>query len=147
MSETLHTVAREPPSDVGTDSAVVALRVTEMAKRFGSTEALRDCSFELRQGEVHAILGENGSGKSTLVKILAGVHRPDDGLIELWGAQHRRIPSPQAAIRAGIVTVFQEVLVVGQRTVLDNIWLGADGLVKKHAPDSHKRARAREVLG
>ena len=132
-------MASESSSDVGTGNEVIAVRVTQMAKRFGSTEALRDCSFELRQGEVHAILGENGSGKSTLVKILAGVHRPDEGLIELQGALHRRIPSPQAAIREGIVTVFQEVLVVGQRTVLDNVWLGADGLVRKHASDTHKR--------
>jgi ABC-type sugar transport system ATPase subunit len=144
--EILHTLANESSPDVGTGSDVVALRVTGMAKRFGSTEALRDCSFELKQGEVHAILGENGSGKSTLVKILAGVHRPDDGLIELWGAEHRRMPSPQAAIRAGVVTVFQEVLVVSQRTVLDNIWLGADGLVRKAASDDRKRARAQDVL-
>jgi ABC-type sugar transport system ATPase subunit len=143
----MHSAASESPSDVGTGNAIVALRVTQMAKRFGSTEALRDCSFELRQGEVHAILGENGSGKSTLVKILAGVHRPDDGLVELWGERHRHVSSPQAAIRAGIVTVFQEVLVVGQRSVVDNVWLGADGLVRKHAPDSVKRVRAREVLG
>ena len=139
-------MASESSSDVGTGNEVIAVRVTQMAKRFGSTEALRDCSFELRQGEVHAILGENGSGKSTLVKILAGVHRPDEGLIEVQGAQHRRIPSPQAAIRAGIITVFQEVLVVGQRTVLDNVWLGADGLVRKRASDTHKRTRALAVL-
>ena len=135
------------PEAVDAAAGAVALRVTDVAKRFGSTEALRACTFELRVGEVHAILGENGSGKSTLVKILAGVHRPDTGLIELWGDEYRRIPSPQASIKAGIVTVFQEVLVVGQRTVLDNVWLGADGLAKKHAPDSYKRTRAQEVLG
>jgi ABC-type sugar transport system ATPase subunit len=121
--------------------------VTDIAKRFGSTEALRACTFDLRAGEVHAILGENGSGKSTLVKILAGVHRPDSGRIHLAGAELDRIASPQASIAAGIVTVFQEVLVVGQRTVLDNVWLGADGLVRKHASDAVKRARAREILG
>src|SRR5262249_2430976 len=104
-------------------------------------------TFELRVGEVHAILGENGSGKSTLVKILAGVHRPDSGLIALWGDEHQRIPSPHASLGAGIVTVFQEVLVAGQRTVLDNLWLGADGLVRKHASDGDKRKRAGEVLG
>ncbi|HZQ02904.1 MAG TPA: sugar ABC transporter ATP-binding protein [Gaiellaceae bacterium] len=124
----------------------VPLRVTGVAKRFGSTEALRDCSFELRAGEVHAILGENGSGKSTLVKILAGVHRPDEGVLELDGVEQNRIRSPRASIRAGIVTVFQEVLVVGQRSLLDNVWLGADGLVRKHRSQAEKRQRARAVL-
>ena len=75
------------------------------------------------------------------------MHRPDAGLIELWGSEYKRIPSPQAAIQVGIVTVFQEVLVVGLRTVLDNVWLGADGLVRKQTTESHKRGRAREVLG
>jgi ABC-type sugar transport system ATPase subunit len=122
------------------------LRVEHLAKRFGSTEALRDCTFELLHGEVHAILGENGSGKSTLVKILAGVHRPDSGLLELEGEPQNRIPTPQASMRAGIVTVFQEVLVVPQRTVLDNVWLGADGLVRKCARPAEKRERATAVL-
>jgi len=124
----------------------VPLRVTRVAKRFGSTEALRDCSFELRSGEVHAILGENGSGKSTLVKILAGVHRPDEGELELDGVAQERIRSPRAAIAAGIVTVFQEVLVVGQRSLLDNVWLGADGLVRKQRTQAEKRQRAHQVL-
>jgi ABC-type sugar transport system ATPase subunit len=147
VTDTIRNVAEEPSAERRAGDPEVVLRVTGMAKRFGSTEALRDCSFELRRGEVHAILGENGSGKSTLVKILAGVHRPDAGLIELWGTEHKRIASPQAAIQEGIVTVFQEVLVVGLRTVLDNVWLGADGLVRKQTTESHKRARAREVLG
>ena len=146
MTETSQSAATGRPADVQFADAV-ALRVTEVAKRFGSTEALRNCSFELRSGEVHAILGENGSGKSTLVKILAGVHRPDAGRIELWGAQYERFASPQASIAAGIVTVFQEILVAGKRTVLDNVWLGADGIIKKTARVSEKRARASEVLG
>jgi ABC-type sugar transport system ATPase subunit len=125
----------------------VLLRVTEVSKRFGSTEALRNCSFDLRAGEVHAILGENGSGKSTLVKILAGVHRPDAGTIELDAVGQHRVRTPRAAMRAGVVTVFQEVLVAGQRTVLDNVWLGADGLARNYLPLAAKRERAREVLG
>jgi ABC-type sugar transport system ATPase subunit len=147
VTDTIRNVVEEPSAERRADDPEVVLRATGLAKRFGSTEALRDCSFELRRGEVHAILGENGSGKSTLVKILAGVHRPDAGLIELWGAEHKRIASPQAAIQEGIVTVFQEVLVVGLRTVLDNVWLGADGLVRKRTTESHKRERAVEVLG
>src|SRR5262245_27029731 len=147
VTETSPTVASEPSAGVRADDSAVVLGTTQLAKRFGSTEALRNCTFDLRKGEVHAILGENGSGKSTLVKVLAGVHRPDSGLIRLWGAEHQRMTSPEASIEAGIVTVFQEVLVVGQRTVLENVWLGADGLVRKHASDDEKRIRARDVLG
>jgi ABC-type sugar transport system ATPase subunit len=67
-------------------------------------------------------------------------------LIKLWGTEHDRISSPQAAMQAGIVTVFQEVLVVGLRTILDNVWLGSDGLVRKQTTESYKRQRARDVL-
>jgi ABC-type sugar transport system ATPase subunit len=145
-SQTAQAPSPEQPSP-GASEPSVALRVTDVAKRFGSTEALRGCSFELRTGEVHAILGENGSGKSTLVKILAGVHRPDAGRIEVWGEEHHRFPTPQASIDTGIVTVFQEVLVAGQRTVVDNVFLGSDRLLRSTASGADKRARARELLG
>ena len=65
----------------------ILVRVEHVAKAFGPTQALRDCSFELRAGEVHALAGENGSGKSTLVKILSGVHAPDSGRVEVAGAE------------------------------------------------------------
>ena len=74
----------------------VVLRVSGLAKAFGATQALRDCSLELRRGEVHVLMGENGSGKSTLVKILSGVHRPDSGTIEMPAAASSRT-SPRRA--------------------------------------------------
>jgi ABC-type sugar transport system ATPase subunit len=122
-----------------------ALTVSGLAKSFGTTRALRSCSFELRRGEVHAIVGENGSGKSTLVKIVSGVHRPDAGHISLDREVARR-RSPRAARQAGIATVFQEVLVVGPQSVLENVWLGTDGLVRRSVAPAQKRARAKEVL-
>lgn len=128
------------------DDPAVALRVRSVGKRFGPTIALRDASLELRAGEIHALVGENGSGKSTLVKILSGVHAPTSGAIELEGVAHAAFRSPRAAQAAGVVTVFQEVLSVGGRTVLDNLWLGADGLFRGRIPRPQRVARARAVL-
>src|SRR3954463_1773788 len=84
------------------------------------------CSFELRAGEVHCIVGENGSGKSTLVKILSGVHVADAGLIQVRGRALDALSSPRKAVAAGLATVFQEVLVVESRSVLENVWMGTD---------------------
>jgi ribose transport system ATP-binding protein/rhamnose transport system ATP-binding protein len=95
---------------------------------------------------VHAIVGENGSGKSTLVKILSGVHSQDAGEIRINGAALGRKRSPHLAQAAGIVTVFQEVLVVGPQSVLENVWLGTDGLFRQPIAEAEKRRRAAEIL-
>ncbi len=142
---------RRPQASPLAEAGPVALRVTGLAKAFGPTVALRSCSAEFRAGEVHAIMGENGSGKSTLVKILTGVHRPDAGTVELAGATARLVAapglrSPGAAIKAGIMAVFQEVLVVDSRSVLDNAWLGADATFGRHLPEAGRRARATAVF-
>src|SRR3954451_20288918 len=137
------------PAPVAADAdrpTAVALRTTELAKAFGPTQALRSCSFELRRGEVHCVVGENGSGKSTLVKILAGVHRPDAGTVEVGGEVVEALPSPASAAAAGITTVFQEPLVVEPRSVLDNVWMGVDGLLRTRVPAAEKRRRAGELL-
>jgi ABC-type sugar transport system ATPase subunit/ribose/xylose/arabinose/galactoside ABC-type transport system permease subunit len=122
------------------------LRIEEVTKAFGATAALRGCSLELRAGEVHALMGENGSGKSTLVKLLSGVHRPDSGRV-LIGQAPLRAPGPRAAAAAGVATVFQEVQCVPGQPVLDNLWLGTDGMLRRGgtAP-GERRERAREVL-
>jgi len=126
-------------------AADVLVRVEHVAKAFGATQALRDCSFELRAGEVHVLVGENGSGKSTLVKVLSGVHVPDAGVVEIAGMQ-TQLRSPKAALDQGIVTVFQEVLVAPARSVLDNVWLGFDDTWRARVPTREKRRRAREAL-
>jgi ABC-type sugar transport system ATPase subunit len=136
-------VALDAPGAPGTPDILV--RVENVAKAFGATQALRDCSFALRAGEVHALAGENGSGKSTLVKILSGVHVPDSGRVEIAGAAvHLR--SPKAAQQHGIVTVFQEVLVAESRSVLENVWLGADDTWRARVPAREKRRRAKAAL-
>src|SRR5581483_2224652 len=141
------TVAGDVRAEPGTEALPVLISARGVAKTFGATQALRGASFELRAGEVHALVGENGSGKSTLVKVLSGVHAPDAGEIELGGSLLPALRNPRAAVEAGIVTVFQEVLVAEARSVLDNVWLGADGLLRTRIPVREKRARAREALG
>ena len=132
------TQTQAPPSTV--------LHVDGLAKSFGATTALRHCSLTLRAGEIHALIGENGSGKSTLVKILAGVHRPDAGQV-LLQQQALRTRSPRAAIGAGIATVFQEVQCVPAQSVLENLWLGYDGILRRAGiSPARRRDRAREVL-
>jgi ABC-type sugar transport system ATPase subunit len=126
--------------------AAPLLRVAGMAKSFGPTHALRDCSFELKAAEVHALVGENGSGKSTLVKILSGVHAPDDGGLEVGGDSLSAIRSPKHAQEMGTVTVFQEVLVAEARSVLDNVWLGYDTLLRAKVPMKEKRELATAAL-
>ncbi len=133
------------------EASPVALRVAGLAKAFGPTVALRSCSAEFRAGEVHAIMGENGSGKSTLVKILTGVHRPDAGTVELAGSSGSLVTAPALrrpgdAIRAGIMAVFQEVLVVDSRSVLENAWLGADTVFRASLPEARRRERAGAVF-
>jgi ABC-type sugar transport system ATPase subunit len=123
------------------------LRVTNVAKAFGATQAVRDASFELRAGEVLALVGENGCGKSTMVKILSGVHLPDAGEIEFGGEVIPPLSTPQQAQRNGIFTVFQEVLVAESCSVLDNVWLGIDDTWRTRVPLGEKRARAGQVLG
>jgi ABC-type sugar transport system ATPase subunit len=123
-----------------------ALRAGELTKAFGATRAVRGASLELGSGEVHAIVGENGSGKSTLVKLLAGVHRPDSGTLEIGGAVHAGLRSPRESIDAGIATVFQEILVVEARSVLENVWLGTEGVLRAPRSTRQKRELANDAL-
>jgi ABC-type sugar transport system ATPase subunit len=120
--------------------------VEGLAKAFGPTQAIRDATFELRSGEVHVLAGENGSGKSTLVKILSGVHAADSGTISLAGGPAPPLRSPRMAQDNGISTVFQEVLVAEARSVLANVWLGGDGILKARVSGREKRRRASEQL-
>lgn len=129
-----------------TAGAEVLLRVSSLSKRFGPTIAVRDASFAIRAGEVHALVGENGSGKSTLVKMLSGIHAPNGGEIEVAGKRYASFASPRVSQTAGVVTVFQEVLTVDSRTVLENLWLGVDGSFATRVPKAEKVERARAVL-
>lgn len=97
----------------------------DIRKAFGDNEVLRGVDFELRRGEVHALLGGNGAGKSTLMKILQGVHRPDAGSIDVNGLSVH-FGSPADAVAAGIGMVFQEFSLVPSLSVAHNIFLGRE---------------------
>lgn len=121
------------------------LSLEGVGKRYGETVALQAIDIVMASGHVHTILGENGSGKSTLVKLLSGVVHPDVGSIRLDDRQVV-LADPAAARRHGIATVFQEVLLAPARTVLDNIFLGHDGLIRRRLPSSRRREVAKETL-
>jgi rhamnose transport system ATP-binding protein len=105
------------------------LAVAGIEKSFPGVRALSGVSFEVAAGEVHALLGENGAGKSTLIKIISGVYQPDAGSIEVDG-RVLRFARPDDARRAGIATIYQELLLFPDLTVAENIFLG-------HAPRGH----------
>jgi ABC-type sugar transport system ATPase subunit len=100
-----------------------ALRMTGISKSFPGVKALQDVNLEVRQGEVHAIVGENGAGKSTLMKILAGFYQPDEGEIEIAG-QPVGHWTPREAQKSGIGMIYQELNLVPDLTVAENISLG-----------------------
>jgi ribose transport system ATP-binding protein len=101
------------------------LRAAGIKKRFGDVNVLRGVDFEVRPGEVHALLGGNGAGKSTLMKVLEGVHRPDGGTIELDG-EPVTFHSPHDAREHGVSMVFQEFSLVPSLSVSENLSLGAE---------------------
>jgi len=100
-----------------------AASATGIVKAFGATHALDGVSFDVMPGEIHALVGENGAGKSTLIRILGGVHRPDQGEVAVDG-EVCRFATPHDAIAAGIVTIPQELRLVPALSVAENIALG-----------------------
>jgi rhamnose transport system ATP-binding protein len=103
------------------------LRVREVSKSFGAVAAVQGVSFDLYGGEAHALVGENGAGKSTIVKMLAGVHRPDAGTLELDGAPIE-LTSPADAKAAGIAVIYQEPTLFPDLSVAENIAMGRQPL-------------------
>ncbi|MFD9942258.1 sugar ABC transporter ATP-binding protein [Nonomuraea sp. NPDC059023] len=99
------------------------LVIRGVVKQFPGVRALDGVDLDVRAGEVHCLLGQNGAGKSTLIKVLAGVHQPDQGTIEFGGGQVRP-SSPIDAIRLGIATIYQELDLVDGLSVAENILLG-----------------------
>ena len=115
-------------------------------KSFAGFPALKDVGFDVRGGEVHALLGENGAGKSTLIRIISGVHAPDRGEVRI-GGEVVRLSSPRDARRRGIATVYQELLLFPELSVAENIFLGNAPRTRWGRLDwAAMRAKARALL-
>jgi ABC-type sugar transport system ATPase subunit len=101
------------------------LRMENITKVFGPVQALTDVNFELRSGEVTALLGDNGAGKSVLVKCIAGIHSPEHGQI-FWEGQPVRIRTPRDAAHLGIETVYQDLALCNNLDIVQNMFLGRE---------------------
>jgi ribose transport system ATP-binding protein len=135
MTDNLSTAPPVPP----------LLEMRGITKTFPGVKALTDVDFDVRSGEVHALVGENGAGKSTLMKILAGVYERDAGEVLLKG-KPIHFTNPRQAQLAGIVTIYQELNQVPEMSVTENIFLGSElerGIVLKW---SEMHDKARELL-
>ena len=103
--------------------AAPLLTMTGIVKEFPGVRALDGVDLEVVAGEVHCLLGQNGAGKSTLIKVLSGAHQPDAGEIR-WLGEPVTLATPQAAMRQGIATIYQELDLVDGLSVAENIFLG-----------------------
>ncbi|TJV25245.1 MAG: sugar ABC transporter ATP-binding protein [Mesorhizobium sp.] len=106
------------------------VRLENVTKNYRGVPAVKNVSFDLRKGEIHALLGENGAGKSTLTKIIAGVVEATSGKMFHRG-QEIAYASPHAALQAGIAMVFQETSLVPSMTVAQNLYLGTEKFLNR----------------
>src|SRR5437016_12054377 len=108
-----------------TTTSAPTLEVRGMSKSFGSVQALTDVDFEVRNGEVMALVGDNGAGKSTLIKCIAGTHTADSGQI-LFEGEEVQIHGPKDAARLGIEVVYQDLALCDNLDVVQNMYLGRE---------------------
>jgi len=126
-------------------TAPIVLRLDRITKRFGALTANDAVSFELRQGEVIALLGENGAGKTTLMNILFGHYTPDEGSVEVFG-QPLPPGNPRAALEAGVGMVHQHFTLADNMSVLENIVLGTAPLWRPGFGRAAARRRIRALM-
>ncbi|MFI2640842.1 ATP-binding cassette domain-containing protein [Streptomyces sp. NPDC018610] len=108
-----------------TEARTALVELSDVSKNYGTVRALEGVSLEVHAGEITCVLGDNGAGKSTLIKIIAGLHRHDGGVLRVEG-EDTRLSSPRAALDLGIATVYQDLAVVGLMPVWRNFFLGSE---------------------
>ena len=117
--------------------------VQDATKSFGVTKALNGVNFKANFGEIHAIVGGNGCGKSTLAKVISGVLPLDKGKVSIMGQSPN---SPIEAQRAGIATVFQEVMIAEEATVYENLFIGYDSFFGKKLAHRERVEKAASIM-
>lgn len=121
------------------------LTMERINKAFAGVHALKGVDFNLRQGEVHALMGENGAGKSTLMKILTGIYAKDDGIIQFEGTT-AEFKNPKEAQDAGIVIVHQELNMMNHLTVAQNVFIGRERMKGKFIDDKGMNQDAQRLF-
>ena len=120
-------------------------RSKNICKSFPGVKALDQVDFELRSGEVMALLGENGAGKSTLMKVLSGVYTRDEGSLEIFGRQYGDL-TPKQAQEAGVAIIHQELNMCKHLTVTENMFLGRERRGRVALDNSSMEKEAKEIL-
>jgi len=119
------TAPYNPPAPTPTPALPLVMEARNLVKKYGSVIAMNGADFELRPGEILAVIGDNGAGKSSLIKALSGATIPDSGEIFLDG-QQIHFKSPIDARRNGIETVYQDLAVAPAMTIAENLFLGRE---------------------
>ncbi|MFC4329501.1 ATP-binding cassette domain-containing protein [Streptomyces andamanensis] len=133
-----------------TDTRTPLVELSGVSKHYGTVRALEGVSLQVHAGEITCVLGDNGAGKSTLIKMIAGLHRHDDGVLRVEG-EETTLSSPREALDRGIATVYQDLAVVGLMPVWRNFFLGSEptrgtGPFKRMDVDLMRRTTHAELL-
>lgn len=130
----------------GSNSSVI-LQMIDIDKRFQGVHALKKCCFELKRGEIHALVGENGAGKSTLMKVLTGIYQADEGKI-LYNGNEICFKNPKEAQEAGISIVHQELNLMNHLSAAQNIFIGREskGFLLNDTVINHKTQELFDIL-
>ena len=130
----------------GEQMGEIIVSMKNIVKNFPGVKALDNVNFELRSGEVMALLGENGAGKSTLMKILSGVYTKDGGTMTIFGNEYESL-TPKQAQAAGVAIIHQELNMCRHLSVTENMFLGRERVNGVMLKNSEMEAEAAEILG
>ena len=134
---------KKEAGDQGMSETIVSMR--GICKSFPGVKALDHVDFELRSGEVMALLGENGAGKSTLMKVLSGVYQRDEGTLEIFGKQYGDL-NPRLAQEVGVAIIHQELNMCKHLSVVENMFLGREKRRGIRLDNASMEAEAKGIL-